>query len=135
MVDARLHVRITFLSPRSRISSTLRSSFGSINGPFFSERDIIASDSHYRRLPRRRTIYCSVRLLRRVFSPIAGLPQGVLGPGIPMGERPSPPPCGWLLGSIAVPRTVGRHPSQRLRPALPSLMLPWSVLPTLPRVA
>jgi hypothetical protein len=33
-------------------------------------------------------------------------------------------------GLIAVPRTVGRMPRWRLRPALPSLMLPWSRFPT-----
>jgi hypothetical protein len=33
--------------------------------------------------------------------------------------RPSPPPCGWSTGFMAVPRTVGRMPFQRERPALP----------------
>ena len=35
----------------------------------------------------------------RVFKPSAGLPQGVHGPERPTGARPSPPPCGWSLGS------------------------------------
>ena len=45
-----------------------------------------------------------------VFSPRAGLPQGVIGPERPIGARPSPPPCGWSLGFITEPRTVGRIP-------------------------
>ena len=36
---------------------------------------------------------------------------------------------------MATPRTVGRLPFHRLRPALPSLMLPCSELPTSPTVA
>src|SRR6478672_6331099 len=32
---------------------------------------------------------------------------------------PSPPPCGWSTGFMTVPRTVGRFPFQRERPALP----------------
>src|ERR1043165_1786771 len=81
------------------------------------------SELYQRPLPRRRIMNLSVRRLVRVFLPIAGLPQGVFGPGIPIGERPSPPPCGWLAGSIALPRTVGRIPIQRLRPALPKFTL------------
>ena len=42
--------------------------------------------------------------------PRAGLPQGVHGPGRPIGARPSPPPCGWSFGFITEPRTVGRTP-------------------------
>ena len=41
---------------------------------------------------RLRTIHLSVALLRRVFLPRVGLPQGLLGDGIPMGALPSPPP-------------------------------------------
>ena len=37
----------------------------------------------------------------------------------PVPVRPSPPPCGWSMGFIATPRTVGRMPRQRLAPALP----------------
>ena len=36
---------------------------------------------------------------------------------------------------MAVPRTCGRRPSQRLRPALPNTMPMWSELPTTPIVA
>ena len=45
-----------------------------------------------------------------VFRPSAGLPQGVQGPGRPIGALPSPPPWGWSLGFITEPRTVGRMP-------------------------
>ena len=49
--------------------------------------------------------------------------------------RPSPPPCGWSIGFIATPRTEGRQPSQRLRPALPMLMFCLSGFDTAPIVA
>ena len=60
----------------------------------------------------------AVRLFRRVFLPIVIWPQGVVG-GRPEVERASPPPCGWSTGFIAIPRTDGRLPMWRLRPALP----------------
>src|SRR6185312_3459879 len=50
----------------------------------------------------------------------------------PPDVLPSPPPCGWSTGFIATPRTVGRLPFQRIRPALPQLMLDCSALPTSP---
>ena len=52
---------------------------------------IIVTD-YLRFFPRRRTIHLSVALLRRVFLPRVGLPQGLLGDGIPIGVLPSPPP-------------------------------------------
>src|SRR5690606_13930396 len=104
------------------ISSTFFRSRGATNGPFLSERDIVSFSLSYYLPPRRRTINWLEDLLRRVFLPRAGLPQGVLGPGIPMGERPSPPPCGCDAGSMAIPRTEVRLPSQRRRPALPITM-------------
>jgi len=91
MVDARDQVLTTRLETPGRfISSIRRNSLGATYGPFLSDLDI----SYLRFLPRRRTIHLSVALFRRVFLPNVGLPQGDLGPGIPMGERPSPPPCG-----------------------------------------
>src|SRR6185295_6637172 len=60
-------------------------------------------------------------VLVRVFTPMACLPQGVVGYFKPIGLWPSPPPCGWSIGFIALPRTVGRIPMWRLRPALPIL--------------
>ena len=49
-----------------------------------------------------------------------GTPHGVTGwrPGV---VEPSPPPCGWSTGFIAVPRVCGRTPMWRLRPAVPIL--------------
>src|SRR5215813_9186345 len=76
----------------------------------------------------------SVALLCRVFLPLVGLPQGVTG-WRPPEVLPSPPPCGWSIGFIATPRTDGRLPFQRIRPALPQLMLDWSALPISPTVA
>ena len=73
--------------------------------------------------------------LLRVFKPRAGLPHGVTGDLRPIGVRPSPPPCGWSLGFITEPRTVGRVPNQRVRPALPMFTNSWSALPTSPIVA
>src|SRR3990172_6820163 len=43
---------------------------------------------------RRFTIRRSLGLRWRVFAPRVGLPHGLIGPGMPIGERPSPPPCG-----------------------------------------
>src|SRR6202008_3553993 len=53
-----------------------------------------------------------------VFVPLVPCPHGVTG-WRPPEVRPSPPPCGWSTGFIATPRTQGRMPSQRERPALP----------------
>src|ERR687898_1065396 len=80
------------------------------------------------------TMNLSVRLFERVFLPLVGMPQGVTG-WRPPEVRPSPPPCGWSIGFMATPRTDGRLPSQRLRPALPRLMLDWSGFDTAPIVA
>src|SRR5947207_2282357 len=48
---------------------------------------------------------------------MAGAPHGVFG-GIPVGDLPSPPPWGWSRGFITTPRTSGRWPMWRARPAL-----------------
>src|SRR3990167_1958337 len=103
-------------------------SFGSINGPFFSDRDM----DYFLR--------CIINLLDafflfRVFTPNACLPQGVFGYFKPIGLWPSPPPCGWSIGFMALPRTDGRMPRWRLRPALPILTYIQSVLETWPTVA
>src|SRR5215218_932790 len=65
---------------------------------------------------------------------MVGTPQGVIG-WLPSGEAPSPPPCGWSTGFMAVPRVCGRTPMWRLRPALPTVTFWWSALPTTPTVA
>src|SRR5687767_5296215 len=79
-------------------------------------------------------MYFVVDLLERVFLPLVGLPHGVTGCR-PPEVRPSPPPCGWSIGFIATPRTLGRQPSQRFRPALPMFWLAWSGFETAPTVA
>src|SRR5438552_13993825 len=134
MVEARDQVLITWRWPLALSRSTLRNSLASIYGPFFSDRLIVPLLCG-RYLVRRRTISRLDGLFGlRVRLPIAGLPQGVCGCP-PIGALPSPPPCGWSRGFIAEPRTVGRRPSQRLRPALPSEMVACSGLPTEPTVA
>src|SRR6266540_6816801 len=82
---------------------------------------------------RRRTIMRSLSFLRLRVRP-SGLPHGETG-WRPPEVLPSPPPCGWSTGFMATPRTVGRLPFQRIRPALPQLMLDCSELPTSPTVA
>src|SRR5512138_517805 len=69
----------------------------------------------------------------RVFRP-STLPQGLVG-GRPPELLPSPPPSGWSTGFIATPRTLGRLPSQRVFPALPTESSSCSALPTSPTVA
>src|SRR6266700_48251 len=64
----------------------------------------------------------------------SGLPHGDVG-FRPPEALPSPPPSGWSMGFIATPRTLGRLPCQRLRPALPTEMSSDSELPTSPTVA
>src|ERR1700690_3113503 len=77
--------------------------------------------------------WLALRLLR-VRYPWVGLPQGVTGCR-PELDLPSPPPCGWSTGFIADPRTVGRTPFHRDRPALPPVRFSWVTLPTWPIVA
>src|SRR6185312_17328120 len=83
---------------------------------------------------RERRMYFVVCLLLRVFLPLVGLPHGVTGWRPPL-VRPSPPPWGWSIGFIAVPRTEGRLPFQTLRPALPMTSFMWSGFDTAPTVA
>jgi hypothetical protein len=130
IVDHRDHVLSTVFSPERFIASTFLINFGSIAGPFLVDLDISAYPFIFYLRPRRFTISLSEALGLRVLYPRAGLPQGVLGPGIPIGLLPSPPPWGWSRGVIAEPLTVGLMPSQRFRPALPSLIPWWSRFPT-----
>src|SRR6188474_1599438 len=81
---------------------------------------------------RRRMIWASEALRLRVRP--SGLPQGETG-WRPPDVLPSPPPCGWSTGFMTTPRTVGRTPFHRMRPALPQLMFDCSALPTSPTVA
>src|SRR5690242_9656596 len=70
-------------------------------------------------------------LLERVTKPFVYCPQGVCGV-FPL-LFPSPPPCGWSTGFITTPRTVGRIPCQRIRPAFPSTRRLRSGLETIPK--
>src|SRR5437762_1206486 len=108
-----------------------------MNGPFFSERPICLSfrlsafgfrlSAFGSRAPHeapspyfclRWTMNLSVDLRLRVLYPLVGKPHGDTGCR-PPDVLPSPPPSGWSTGFIATPRTWGRFPSQRLRPAFP----------------
>src|SRR5205823_1428446 len=99
--------------------------------PLLDERPLLRASAQRFSLPRRlaRTINLSDSLcLRRVRLPRVGTPHGVTGWRPPF-DLPSPPPCGWSTGFIAEPRTDGRLPRQRLRPALPPGMFWWSTFP------
>src|SRR5574343_254089 len=69
----------------------------------------------------------------RVFWPFPdGLPHRVLARRRPRPCAPSPPPYGWSTGFMALPRTVGRIPFQRERPALPKFCKWYSPFETSP---
>ena len=57
-----------------------------------------------------------LRLGLRVGLPFVGQDLNVTE-GRPPEVLPWPPPWGWSTGFIATPRTVGRQPSHRVRPA------------------
>ena len=117
IVEVRDQVRIIRFSSGAFISSMRLISRSSTNGPFLELIGSLRYFSFPRRRPR--TINLSDSLcLRRVRLPSVGTPHGVTGCRPPF-DLPSPPPCGWSTGFIAEPRTVGRLPCQRLRPALP----------------
>src|SRR5204862_6622339 len=97
--------------------------------PLFHPRALLAGAAHLCfPLPRLRprTISASERLFcLRVRYPSVGTPHGVTG-WRPAVVEPSPPPCGWSTGFMAVPRVCGRTPMWRLRPALPTFTSWWS---------
>src|SRR4051812_19459099 len=100
------------------------------------KRALLEAARHYfRPFPvfRRRTIIASLAFFSGRVRP-SGLPHGLTG-WRPPEVLPSPPPCGWSTGFMTTPRTVGRLPFQRMRPALPQLMFDCSALPTSPMVA
>src|SRR3982074_3151434 len=134
IVERRDQVLITVFLPASLRTSTFLSRWSSTNGPFLRLRGIFVYLPAQRFLPvrRRRTISWSLGLRRRVRP--SGLPFGFTG-WRPPDVLPSPPPCGWSTGFMATPRTVGRLPLHRDRPALPPLLLEGSELPTSPTVA
>src|SRR5690348_16911373 len=151
IIERRDHVLMTFLVPLLFWTSTFLIRWSSTNGPFLRLRGIVSCSYRFpfratRRgcrgiahwsyrffLPRRRVISLSLGLCARLVRP-SGLPHGLTGCR-PPEVLPSPPPIGWSIGFMATPRTLGRRPFHRLRPALPSLMLPCSALLTSPTVA
>src|SRR5206468_10274852 len=82
--------------------------------------------------PRRRTMSLSDLFGLRVRPSF--FPHGLVGLRPPL-DFPSPPPNGWSTGFMATPRTLGRLPSQRLRPAFPQDTSSCSGFPTSPTVA
>src|SRR5437763_13452887 len=128
MVQARAQVLMTFFSRVALSLATFSWRLWSMNGPFLVER----LNYFFSRL--RMISLLEAFFGFRVRRPRAGLPHGVLG--FPPGPvLPSPPPCGWSFGFMVAPRTVGRLPSQRFRPALPPDSFSCSRLPTWPMVA
>src|SRR5918996_3554856 len=98
------------------------------------ERPLLHRPRHQPRpFPRRRMICAFDAFFFFLVRP-SFFPHGDVG-WRPPDDLPSPPPCGWSTGFIATPRTDGRLPFQRIRPALPQLMLDCSELPTSPTVA
>ena len=90
IIEALDQVRMTDLLELRCALLTFLASLASTNGPFLMDLDI--QNSRRYRWCLRRTMNRSDLLFFRVRYPRAGLPHGVFGPGIPIGERPSPPP-------------------------------------------
>src|SRR3989344_8006716 len=61
-----------------------------------------------------------------------GFPHIEIALLLPLPCLPSPPPCGWSTGFIAVPLTVGLIPFHLLLPALPKFSSLFSSLETSP---
>src|SRR5262245_44169896 len=114
-VQRRAQVLSTRFSPLRFSVSILRTRLPTTYGPFLMERAIAPSPLYFFR---RRTMSLSLNFAFRVLSPLLICPHGEHGCR-PPEDLPSPPPIGWSTGFIATPRTLGRRPSQRVRPALP----------------
>src|SRR4030043_2444651 len=97
--------------------STFFMTWLSTKGPFLSDRGN-ALPPLWRNYFLLLMISLSLTLRPRVLYPLVGTPHGVTG-WRPPEDLPSPPPMGWSTGFMATPRTWGRLPCQRLRPALP----------------
>src|ERR1700712_98358 len=134
IIERRDQVLITLLLLASFAFATLRNRWSSTEGAFLRLRGIFFY-LYLGFLPalRRRTMSLSLSLLVWRVRP-SFWPHGLTG-WRPPEVLPSPPPCGWSTGFMATPRTVGRTPFQRMRPALPQLMFDCSALPTSPMVA
>src|SRR5918996_4756544 len=98
------------------------------------ERPLLHRPRHQPRpFPRRRMICAFDAFFFFLVRP-SFFPHGDVG-WRPPEALPSPPPSGWSTGFIATPRTDGRLPFQRLRPALPRATSSCSAFPTEPTVA
>src|SRR5271169_4346442 len=128
IVEVREYVFTIRFSPLLVISTTCLYRLFAMNGPFLIDRDTLRPPYFLRSLTMKRLV------VLRFLYPFVGWPQGVTGWRPPL-VFPSPPPCGWSTGFIAVPRTFGRLPSHRLRPALPRETFMWSLFPSSPTVA
>src|SRR6478609_11144406 len=116
IIERRDQVLITLWELLSFSASTFFIRWPSTKGPFFRLRGIGQTPQRFLPVRRRRMICLSLALRRRVRP--SGLPHGLTG-WRPPEVLPSPPPCGWSTGFITTPRTVGRLPFHRIRPALP----------------
>src|SRR5262249_15498557 len=134
MVERRLQILIISWRPDERAVSAFLSRKPSTKGPFHTERAMARPSYFFFRAWRFATMNLAVDLLRRVFLPLVGNPQGVTG-WRPPDVRPSPPPCGWSMGCMVPPRLWGTRPSQRLRAALPIETFMLSGFDTAPTVA
>src|SRR6266581_8466660 len=131
IVQRRAQVLSTRFSPLRFRVSIFFTRDSTTYGPFLMERAMRFRLSYFFR---RRTMSESLSLLLRVLSPFVILPHGEHG-WRPPEDLPSPPPIGWSTGFIATPRTLGRRPRQRVRPAFPHEISSCSALPTSPTVA
>src|SRR3989344_3759160 len=137
--ESRDQVLITVLSPVFSLEIFFIN-FGSTNGPFFELLLIVFFYfpkfyilNSYLTFGLLWTIHLDDHFFGlRVLRPPVTLPHIVFGRLVPRGCLPSPPPYGWSTGFIALPRTVGRMPLWRLRPALPKTTKRCSSLETLP---
>src|SRR3978361_1452597 len=89
MVERRVQIFITSLTPDARAASALFSREPSTNGPFQTERTM-SGVPYFFRLWRLMRMNLLVDLFERVFLPLVGLPHGVTGWRPPPG-RASPP--------------------------------------------
>ena len=90
IVERRYQVLITSFFPLSFRACTFLSNLSKTKGPFFKLLDIRTNPFY---LFLRDTINFSLAFfVLRVLSPRAGLPHGVIGPFLPTGALPSPPP-------------------------------------------
>jgi hypothetical protein len=90
IVDLLDHVLIGALDFSAKAFSTFLAKWSSINGPFLSDLAI----SYFFAFLDLTMYLFEAFFLFLVFTPRAFLPHGVIGEGLPIGDLPSPPPCG-----------------------------------------